>query len=328
MWPHPSLGPTVRQEGTHLRAPRQMLQSVQRTRQGNSRCVLSWSGLGSVKALAQAGTIAAPHLLVGGKGYMVGMLDLRLVSSINISALTDTSSTAPLVNPFVKLWSPVFPYDISKHHDPDMAEQYHNTAAPFHAYGKSVRNYKGKPAMIHGSFSSLSISGLHVSKDGQRMVANVQGDQLFTFPLHSPAACTGIQALLGGHVNYGTFLKDVSFFGPQDEYVACGSDSGHMWVWDSRPTRRPKLIGGARDSYTCRLVNVLRADRRTCNGVAPHPYAPLLVSYGIDDDAKVWTYRTPEDSEEPAADDFNMLCRQDSPRDASSFDRISLALPD
>eukprot|EP01031_Cornospumella_fuschlensis_P041757 gene41757-50963_t len=248
----------------------------------------SWRGLGSVKALAQTTSVASPHLIVGGKGYMIGMLDLRLVhaNSINVSDAVDSSSAAHLVNPYVKLWSPAFPYDNDNQCDPRMAELYHNIAAPYHAYGKSIRNPKSKTSMIHGSFSSLSISGLQVSKDGQRMVANVQGDQLFTFNLRSAATCTGVQALIGGHVNYSTFLKDVSFFGPQDEYVTCGSDSGHMWIWESRLTRRPRLIGGQRDSYACRLINVLRADRRTCNGVAVHPYAPVLVSYGIDDDAK------------------------------------------
>ena len=36
-------------------------------------------------------------------------------------------------------------------------------------------------------------------------------------------------------------------------------------------------------------VRVIRdADESICNGVVPHPFLPLLVSYGIDDDAKIW----------------------------------------
>lgn len=45
--------------------------------------------------------------------------------------------------------------------------------------------------------------------------------------------CIGAQAIFGGHINYATFLKSVSFFGPNDEYVVSGSDSGHLWIWDS-----------------------------------------------------------------------------------------------
>lgn len=44
----------------------------------------------------------------------------------------------------------------------------------------------------------------------------------------------GAEAAFGGHQNYQTFLKQVSFFGPKDEYIVSGSDSGDMFVWDSR----------------------------------------------------------------------------------------------
>src|SRR5690554_3856426 len=37
----------------------------------------------------------------------------------------------------------------------------------------------------------------------------------------------------GGHVNYETFLKTVSYFGPNDEFVVSGSDSGHAFVWNT-----------------------------------------------------------------------------------------------
>ncbi len=36
-------------------------------------------------------------------------------------------------------------------------------------------------------------------------------------------------------------------------------------------------------------------DARTCNGVVPHPFAPVLGSYGIDSHAKLWAVRTPDD---------------------------------
>eukprot|EP01037_Dinobryon_pediforme_P035122 gene35122-41363_t len=91
---------------------------------------------------------------------------------------------------------------------------------------------------------------------------------------------------IGGHINYATFLKTVSFFGPRDEYVVSGSDSGHLWIWRT-------------DSG--RLTNLLTADDRTCNGVIPHPVFPLLASYGIDSDVKLWCCRSP-----PEADDENM----------------------
>lgn len=38
-------------------------------------------------------------------------------------------------------------------------------------------------------------------------------------------------------------------------------------------------------------------DNRTCNGAIPHPYLPILGTYGIDSDVKLWAFETPnEDS--------------------------------
>ena len=65
----------------------------------------------------------------------------------------------------------------------------------------------------------------------------------------------------------------MAYFGPGDEYVVCGSDSGHVWIWDVT-TQNP--------------VELLQADSNICNGVVPHPHLPWLASYGIDDVAKVW----------------------------------------
>jgi hypothetical protein len=38
----------------------------------------------------------------------------------------------------------------------------------------------------------------------------------------------------------------------------------------------------------------LQIDTQTCNGVVPHPFAPILVTHGIDRCAAIWTSR-PED---------------------------------
>ena len=89
----------------------------------------------------------------------------------------------------------------------------------------------------------------------------------------------GALGMLGGHINYATFLKNVSFFGPRDEYVISGSDSGHLWIWTTASGNLDTLCP---EDRCCRVVNVLKADSHTCNGVVPHPIAPVLASYGID----------------------------------------------
>ena len=54
-----------------------------------------------------------------------------------------------------------------------------------------------------------------------------------------------------GHCNVQT-VKDVNFFGLQDEYVVSGSDSGHLFIWDKK---------------TSQLVNILEGDREVVNVV-------------------------------------------------------------
>ncbi|OWM84157.1 hypothetical protein CDL15_Pgr028149 [Punica granatum] len=75
-----------------------------------------------------------------------------------------------------------------------------------------------------------------------------------------------------GHRNSRT-IKGVSFFGPHDEYVASGSDSGHVFIWKKR--------GG-------KLVRLMVGDRHVVNQVEPHPHMPFLATCGIDDTVKVW----------------------------------------
>tara|TARA_R110002003_G_scaffold207_2_gene15982 strand:- start:6711 stop:9416 length:2706 start_codon:yes stop_codon:yes gene_type:complete len=54
-----------------------------------------------------------------------------------------------------------------------------------------------------------------------------------------------------GHCNVKT-VKDVNYFGLQDEYVVSGSDSGHVFVWDRK---------------TSQLVNILEGDGEVVNVV-------------------------------------------------------------
>jgi hypothetical protein len=113
--------------------------------------------------------------------------------------------------------------------------------------------------------------------------------------------CIGAQAIYGGHINYATFLKSVSFFGPNDEYIVSGSDSGHLWIWDSSSGDNDTCNPYKRE---CSVVNLLKADvKKTCNGVVPHPFLPILSSYGIDSNVKLWGFSTGNDDEEEDGDD-------------------------
>lgn len=54
-----------------------------------------------------------------------------------------------------------------------------------------------------------------------------------------------------GHCNVRT-VKDVNYFGLNDEYVVSGCDSGHIFIWDRK---------------TSKLVNILEGDSEVVNVV-------------------------------------------------------------
>lgn len=86
---------------------------------------------------------------------------------------------------------------------------------------------------------------------------------------HLSACCL----LRAGHRNLQT-VKGVSFLGLDDEFVASGSDCGHLFVWSKRDGRLRRMLHG---------------DSHVLNCVEPHPHQPLTVATsGIDDDIKVW----------------------------------------
>lgn len=198
----------------------------------------------SVKALAQSSSIGSTQLVVGGQGFTVGMLDLRLLQPpapvmLGRGALAGDSSPRRQ-SQFVRIWSPLF-----------CSPKTGLPALEPIDWDFDANSMGSLSPGLQRREQSVSISGLQISSNGRSMVASYQGDQIYVYDLLAstvPApACkdrrisekrvkddgVGPIACLGGHINYATFLKTVSFFGPKDEYVLSGSDSGHLWVWET-----------------------------------------------------------------------------------------------
>jgi len=76
-----------------------------------------------------------------------------------------------------------------------------------------------------------------------------------------------------GRRNESTFLKEVSFVG-NNSYIATGGDCGNLYIWEKT---------------TGKLVQLLKGDGHVVNGVAPHPFLPLLATCGIDSEGKVFS---------------------------------------
>ncbi|KAI9778160.1 MAG: hypothetical protein M1839_008369, partial [Geoglossum umbratile] len=55
--------------------------------------------------------------------------------------------------------------------------------------------------------------------------------------------CSPHTRYYSGHCNVKT-VKDVNFFGLEDEYVVSGSDSGHVFIWDKETTQLVNILEG------------------------------------------------------------------------------------
>ncbi|KAF1948333.1 WD40 repeat-like protein [Byssothecium circinans] len=91
--------------------------------------------------------------------------------------------------------------------------------------------------------------------------------------VESDVPCIPHTRVFRGHCNIRT-VKDVNYFGQQDEYVVSGSDCGHVFIWDRK---------------TGDLVNILEGDGEIVNVVQGHPYEPLMAVSGIDHTIKVFS---------------------------------------
>lgn len=76
-----------------------------------------------------------------------------------------------------------------------------------------------------------------------------------------------------GHCNVKT-VKDVNYFGLDDQYVVSGSDDGNLFIWDRKTTK---------------LVNILEGDGEVVNVLQGHPYETMLAVSGIDHTIKIFS---------------------------------------
>lgn len=111
---------------------------------------------------------------------------------------------------------------------------------------------------------------------------NAAEDELFFNPtlrrrgrkkVNTHVPCIGADRCYMGAANVRT-VKDVNFFGLQDEYVVSGSDDGNFFIWDRHTTKR---------------LNILEGDGEVVNVVQGHPYEPMLAVSGIDHTIKIFS---------------------------------------
>jgi nuclear receptor interaction protein len=114
--------------------------------------------------------------------------------------------------------------------------------------------------------------------------------------------CSSYIKCYRGHCNVKT-VKDVNYFGLDDEYIVSGSDDGNFFIWDRK---------------TSELVNVLEGDGEVVNVIQGHPYETMMAVSGIDHTIKIF-------SPDARARENARLGRGITSHDSSEFS--SLAFP-
>ncbi|EJU06204.1 WD40 repeat-like protein [Dacryopinax primogenitus] len=69
-------------------------------------------------------------------------------------------------------------------------------------------------------------------------------------------------------------VKDVNFLGPNDEFVASGSDDGSFFIWDKR---------------TSRVEGIYEGDGSVVNVIEQNPFRPMVAVSGIDHTVKIFS---------------------------------------
>ncbi|XP_070043777.1 uncharacterized protein [Nicotiana tomentosiformis] len=77
-----------------------------------------------------------------------------------------------------------------------------------------------------------------------------------------------------GHINCQRFTRGVNCFGPKCEYVVSGSDCGRIFIWKKKSGKLVRVLGSGYHVTSC---------------IEPHPYAPMLATYGFDSGIEIWT---------------------------------------
>ncbi|KAG0161458.1 hypothetical protein PDIDSM_8992 [Penicillium digitatum] len=104
---------------------------------------------------------------------------------------------------------------------------------------------------------------------------------------HAP--CVPHMRSYRGHCNVKT-VKDVNYFGLDDEYVVSGCDSGHIFIWNRK---------------TANLVNILEGDSEVVNVVQGHPHEPMIAASGIDNTIKIFS--PDQNAQDDARNGVNIL---------------------
>lgn len=148
-------------------------------------------------------------------------------------------------------------------------------------------------------FESNSLTSAKYNFNGTKCVVSYQNGDILLYDLknsnidNNDNIYSEYLQLYKGHQNIQT-IKEVNFYGENSEYVISGSDTGHIFMWDT---------------FTGEIVTILEADEiGAVNCIQQHPnYIPYIVSSGLSNTVSVWTPLLEKDADlEYLKDDLHL----------------------
>jgi len=124
--------------------------------------------------------------------------------------------------------------------------------------------------IIHEDHPIMSFT---VSKDGRLALLNIATQGVHLWDLHDKQLVRKYQGVTQGH-----YVNHATFGGPNEEFIASGSEDSKVYLWHRRQERPIMVFSG---------------HTRTVNCVSWHPTIPLLFA-SASDDATVRIWSTPE----------------------------------
>ena len=127
--------------------------------------------------------------------------------------------------------------------------------------------------------SEEHITSLKYNYSGREIIASYNDDYIYSFDTfeHFNSSSNaprdpGYKVCFKGHRNVQT-IKQLNYLGPRDEYVISGSDCGHIFIWDKDGVAVKVMKGDCIGAVNC---------------LTPHAFLPLLVTSGLESNAKLW----------------------------------------
>ena len=147
----------------------------------------------------------------------------------------------------------------------------------------------------------VSISSIEFSKCRREFLVSFQRDLIYRFSISASSSfgenCVNSLPVqyFSGFINDMTFLKRASYMGPDEEYVCCGGDDGNVFIFSSITGDLISAKQG--DGIHGQFPRIHSSSNGIVNGVVPHPSHNSIVTYGLDNYAKLWVVSDKETDE-------------------------------